>query len=249
MLSKENLDIYIHKATFFTKENSSFGVLGKIFTCVRFNMSEKWIWLPDWASNLGIWEDDLIDVAPSASHIYVPYDQMSEFLEHPTDIPEMKKATTVVAWGLSALSLMCSAKEHKQGQKWILLSPYADFCDEIGNWTVPNLHFMAHQLLTTTEPALKSFMELFEDDFGDWQDDWFDNAKKYGAEALAKGLMYLASHRVESEVPQSEDIQVLYGRLDTAVSPEWTLKLKAFLPKAEFKERPKAGHWPPMLLL
>jgi pimeloyl-ACP methyl ester carboxylesterase len=54
---------------------------------------------------------------------------------------------------------------------------------------------------------------------------------------------------VESEVPQSEDIQVLYGRLDTAVSPEWTLKLKAFLPKAEFKERPKAGHWPPMLLL
>jgi hypothetical protein len=48
---------------------------------------------------------------------------------------------------------------------------------------------MAHQLLTTTEPTLKSFMELFEEDFGDWQDDWFDNAKKYGAEALAKGLM------------------------------------------------------------
>ena len=32
-------------------------------------MNEKWIWLPDWASNLGIWEDDLMDVAPSANHI------------------------------------------------------------------------------------------------------------------------------------------------------------------------------------
>ncbi len=213
-------------------------------------MSEKWIWLPDWASNLGIWEDDLIDVAPSASHIYVQYDQMADFLENPMDIPEMKKASTVVAWGLGALSLMCSASQNrKKGQKWILLSPYADFCDEIGNWTVPNLHFMAHQLSTTTEPALKAFMELFEEDFGDWQDDWFENAKKYSAESLAKGLMFLSEHRVESVIPNSEDIQVLYGRLDTMVTPEWTLKLKDFLPKAEFKERPKAGHWPPMLLL
>ena len=193
-------------------------------------MSEKWIWLPDWASNLGIWEDDLMDVAPSANHIYVQYSQLAEFLEHPMDIPELKKSSTVVAWGLGALSLLCSGAGPQKGQKWILLSPYADFCDEIGNWTVPNLHFMAHQLLTTTEPALKAFMELFEEDFGDWQDDWFDEAKKYDAESLAKGLMYLAEHRVESVIPNSE-------------------KLKEFLPKAEFKERPKAGHWPPMLLL
>ena len=108
---------------------------------------------------------------------------------------------------------------------------------------------MAHQLETTTEPALKAFMELFEEDFGDWQDDWFAEAKKYDAESLSKGLMYLAEHRVESVIPNSENIQVLYGRLDTTVQPEWTLKLKEFLPKAEFKERPKAGHWPPMLLL
>ena len=223
--------------------------LGRFFTCVRLNMSEKWIWLPDWASNLGIWEDDLMDVAPSANHIYVQYSQLAEFLEHPMDIPELKKSSTVVAWGLGALSLLCSGAGPQKGQKWILLSPYADFCDEIGNWTVPNLHFMAHQLLTTTEPALKSFMELFEEDFGDWQDDWFNEAKKYDAESLAKGLMYLASHRVESVIPNSGNIQVLYGRLDTSVQPEWTLKLKEFLPKAEFKERPKAGHWPPMLLL
>ena len=213
-------------------------------------MSEKWIWLPDWASNLGIWEDDLIDVAPSASHIYVQYDQMADFLENPMDIPEMKKASTVVAWGLGALSLMCSASQNrKKGQKWILLSPYADFCDEIGHWTVPNLHFMAHQLSTTTQPALKAFMELFEEDFGDWQDDWFNDAKKYKADALAKGLMYLASHRVTSVVPNSSSIKVLYGRLDKTVEPGLTLKLKEFLPNAEFKERPKAGHWPPMLLL
>ena len=77
----------------------------------------------------------------------------------------------------------------------------------------------------------------------------FENAKKYSAESLAKGLMFLSEHRVESVIPNSEDIQVLYGRLDTMVTPEWTLKLKDFLPKAEFKERPKAGHWPPMLLL
>ena len=212
-------------------------------------MSEKWIWLPEWASNLGIWEDDLMDVAPSANHNYVQYSQLAEFLEKPEDIPEFKKASTVVAWGLGALSLMCSTAGPQKGQKWILLSPYADFCDEIGNWTVPNLHFMAHQLETTTEPALKAFMELFEEDFGDWQDDWFDEAKKYDAPSLAKGLMYLASHKVESVIPNSENIQVLYGRLDATVQPEWTLKLKEFVPNAEFKERPKAGHWPPMLLL
>ena len=213
------------------------------------NMNERWIWLPDWASNLGVWEDDLVDVAPAASHNYVTYGQMADFLEHPMDLPEFKKASTVVAWGLGALSLMSSVAGPQKGQKWILLSPYADFCDEIGHWTVPNLHFMAHQLSTTTEPALKAFMELFEEDFGDWQDDWFNDAKKYKADALAKGLMYLASHRVTSVVPNSERIKVLYGRLDTTVEPKLTLKLKDFLPQAEFKERPKAGHWPPMLLL
>jgi pimeloyl-ACP methyl ester carboxylesterase len=108
---------------------------------------------------------------------------------------------------------------------------------------------MAHQLSTTTQPALKAFMELFEEDFGDWQDDWFNDAKKYKADALAKGLMYLASHRVTSVVPNSSSIKVLYGRLDKTVEPGLTLKLKEFLPNAEFKERPKAGHWPPMLLL
>ena len=212
-------------------------------------MNEKWIWLPDWASNLGVWEDDLVDVAPTASHVYVPYGQMADFLEHPMGLPDFKKASTVVAWGLGALSLMCSAAGPQKGQKWILLSPYADFCDEIGHWTVPNLHFMAHQLSTTTEPALKAFMELFEEDFGDWQDDWFRDAKKYKADSLAKGLMYLASHQVTSVVPNSSDIQVLYGRLDNTVEPKLTLKLKEFLPQAEFRERPKAGHWPPMLLL
>ena len=85
-------------------------------------MSEKWIWLPDWASNLGIWEDDLMDVAPSVSHFYVPYSQMADFLEKPEEIPEFKKSSTVVAWGLGALSLMCSSADGpKNGQKWILL--------------------------------------------------------------------------------------------------------------------------------
>jgi hypothetical protein len=32
------------------------------------------------------------------------------------------------------------------------------------------------------------------------------------------------------------------------VTPAMTLRLKEFLPKATFKERPKSGHWPPMML-
>ena len=42
--------------------------------------------------------------------------------------------------------------------------------------------------------------------------------------------------------------KVLFGRMDQDVTPAMTLRLKEFLPKASFKERPKSGHWPPMML-
>ena len=211
-------------------------------------MSEKWIWLPDWASNLGIWEDDLMDVAPSANHIYVQYSQLAEFLEHPMDIPELKKSSTVVAWGLGALSLLCSGAGPQKGQKWILLSPFANFCDEEGPWNSENLLFKAREMHSSLDVGLKAFKEQFDDEFSDWPEEWLDAARKMDATLLADGLKFLAAQRIENVVENSEDIQVLFGRMDQDVTPAMTLRLKEFLPKATFKERPKSGHWPPMML-
>lgn len=212
-------------------------------------MSEKWTWVPDWASDLSLWEDYLVDVSPSADHVFVSYPEMAAALDDIFSISCVSKASTVVGWGLGALALMNASEKRPKGQKWILLSPFADFCDESSEWTVPNLNFMAHQLHVTIEPALNAFMEQYDNDFGDWQDDWLANAKKYDADSLAKGLEFLTTHHVEEPLKNGADIQVLYGKMDSATTPEQTLKLKAFLPQAEFKERPKAGHWPPMLLL
>ena len=108
---------------------------------------------------------------------------------------------------------------------------------------------MARQIRTTVEPALKSFEEQFNEEFGEWQDDWRRAASKMDPELLAEGITYLAQNKLSKPLENSDDIQVLYGRMDQAIPPAQTLKLKEFLPKASFRERPKAGHWPPMLLL
>ena len=212
-------------------------------------MSEKWIWLPDWASDLALWEDDLTDVDSSARHTFVPYEKMVPNLGDLYKLPGLAAASTVVGWGMGALALLKNASGRKPGQKWILLSPFADFCDDDGAWTEQNLTFMARQMRSTIEPALKSFMEQFSDEFGEWQDDWFRAAKKMDPALLAEGITYLATNKVTSPLVDCEDIQVYYGRMDQAIPPPQTLKLKEFLPGATFKERPKAGHWPPMLLL
>ena len=44
-------------------------------------MNEKWLWLPDFASDLGLWEDDLVGVAPAADHVFVPYETMANSLD------------------------------------------------------------------------------------------------------------------------------------------------------------------------
>lgn len=212
-------------------------------------MSEKWYWLPDWAADLGMWEDDLVAVDSSADHVFVPYEKMAECLDHIYDLSGIKEASTVVGWGLGALALMCNAADRPKNQKWILLSPFADFCSEEGNWDEQNLQFMARRTLTTVEPSLNAFMELYENEFGEWQDDWLKNAEKMKPQALCDGLSYLAKNRIEQCIPVTGETKVLYGRLDEAIKPEMTLSLKPLLPGAEFKERPKAGHWPPMLLL
>ena len=93
-------------------------------------MSEKWIWLPDWASDLALWEDDLTDVDSSARHTFVPYEKMVPNLGDLYKLPGLSAASTVVGWGMGALALLKNASGRKPGQKWILLSPFADFCDD-----------------------------------------------------------------------------------------------------------------------
>ena len=73
--------------------------------------------------------------------------------------------------------------------------------------------------------------------------------KKMSAEKLARGISYLADNQIVAPIENAKEIEVIYGRMDRAVPPVQTMKLREFLPNAEFKERPKAGHWPPQLLL
>ena len=195
-------------------------------------MSEKWIWLPDWASDLTLWEDDLTEVDSSAHHVFVPYEKMVKSLDSLYKINGMSSSSTVVGWGMGAFALLMNAANRPEGQKWILLSPFADFCDDSGDWTEQNLTFMARQIRTTVEPALKSFEEQFNEEFGEWQDDWRRAASKMDPELLAEGITYLAQNKLSKPLENSDDIQVLYGRMDQAIPPAQTLKLKEFLPKA-----------------
>ena len=211
-------------------------------------MKEKWIWLPDFASDMGLWEDDLVGISPDADHLFVSYEKMVSFLENFYDMPGLAEASTVVGWGFGAFVLLKNADKRPNNQKWILLAPYADYCSEHSEWNTENLAFIAHQTLTAVDATLNAFYELIENEFGEWQDDWMKTAKTMSPESMLKGLLYIAKTRIDAPVPITGETQVLYGRMDGAVPPAMTLELKEFLPGVEFKERPKAGHWPPMLL-
>ncbi len=211
-------------------------------------MNEKWTWLPDFASDMGIWEDDLIGIAPDAEHLFVSYETMVSFLDNLYDMPGLAEASTVVGWGFGAFVLLKNADKRPKNQKWILLAPYADYCSEHSEWNTENLAFIAHQTLTAVDATLNAFYELIENEFGEWQDDWMKTARNMSPESMLKGLLYIAKNRIEEPVPITGETQVLYGRMDGAVPPAMTLELKAFMPGVEFRERPKAGHWPPMLL-
>lgn len=211
-------------------------------------MNEKWLWLPDFASDLGLWEDDLVGVAPAADHVFVPYEKMANSLDDLYGLEDMPSASTVAAWGLGAFALLKNAAHRPKRQQWVLLSPFADFCSEDSEWTTENLSFIAHQTLTAVDATVNAFFELLEDELGEWQDDWLKKAKSMDPASLRLGLDYMAKNRIDSPVKTNGDIRVLFGRLDKAILPAMTLALKDFLPQAEFKERPKAGHWPPMLL-
>lgn len=211
-------------------------------------MNEKWTWLPDFASDMGLWEDDLVGISPDADHLFVSYETMVSFLENLYDMPGLAEASTVVGWGLGAFVLLKNAGLRPKNQKWILLAPYADYCSEHSEWNTENLAFIAHQTLTAVDATLNAFYELIENEFGEWQDDWMKAAKNMSPESMLKGLLYIAKNRIDASVPILADTQVLYGRMDGAVPSAMTLELKEFMPGVEFRERPKAGHWPPMLL-
>ncbi len=211
-------------------------------------MKEKWIWLPDWASDLSLWEDDLTDACASASHTFVPYEKMSQSLEDVYEIDGLSKADTVVGWGMACLLLMLGASKRPKGQNWIFLSPYADFCDDDGPWNSENLLFKSREIFQTPDVVLDAFKEQFGEEYSEWPDEWADAARKMNAASLSEGLKFLASHRIECPIASGEGIQVLYGRMDQDVTPSMTLKLRELLPGATFKERPKSGHWPPMML-
>ncbi|SHM35117.1 hypothetical protein SAMN05720472_1076 [Fibrobacter sp. UWR3] len=211
-------------------------------------MSKKWIWLPDWASDLSLWEDDLTDADASADHVFVPYETMAANLGNVYAIDGMPKAETVVGWGLGALLLMCAQSKRPKLQKWILLSPFADFCDEDGPWNSENILFKAREMHGSKNVALDAFKDQFGEEFSDWPDEWLEAAQKMDPDSLAEGLRFMVQNRIDRVIENGDDIQVLYGRMDQDVTPAMTLKLKEFLPKATFKERPKSGHWPPMML-
>ncbi len=213
-------------------------------------MSEKWLWLPDWASDLSLWEDDLIDVFPDGDHQFVSYEQMTSSLDDINKIKGFAEASHVVAWGMGAFVLLKNAAKRPRNQAWTLLSPFTDFCSEENNWNSQNLMFIANQTKTSVDPFLNAFTEFFEDEFGDWVDEWKSSAKRMSPKALGEGLSYLAQNRIDQVICTDgfAETKVLYGRMDQAVKPSMTQKLKEFLPGVEFKERPKAGHWPPMLL-
>ena len=131
-------------------------------------MDEKWVWLPDFASDMGLWEDDLVSISPAADHVFVPYEKMAVCLENLYGMTELASASTVVAWGLGAFALLKNAGQRPEGQKWILLSPFADYCSDESEWTAENLSFIAHQTLTASDATVHAFYDLLEDELGEW---------------------------------------------------------------------------------
>ena len=65
-------------------------------------MNEKWTWLPDFASDMGIWEDDLVGIAPDAEHVFVAYENMVSVLDD-IYVNELTNQKRNAYWGLNDL--------------------------------------------------------------------------------------------------------------------------------------------------
>lgn len=213
-------------------------------------MAEKWVWLSGWASDLSIWEDDLSEVKSNAGHQFVSF---PEVIKNSDDlyqsIPELAKADCVVAWSLGTLALMRSAKKRPKGQRWILLAPIVDFCNEASGWPVKNVMLMAKQITKIPRSTLENFVELMGPCDDEIRENWMETALQMNSETLAFGLEYLKNNKIEEPLEDRGPTEIYFGREDQVVTPEMVKLAVPFLPFAQIHERPKSGHFPQTLIL
>ena len=213
-------------------------------------MSEKWFWLSDWAANLEIWEDDLVEASSESNHTFISFEQLMKQPKNLyTSIAGLKNADCVVAWGLGSLCFMLSAKDRPAKQKWILLAPVFDFCDEDGGWTKRNVEMLARQVTKANKPTLEIFLELLGPCDEQIQEQWMEKALKMNPETLALGLDFLCQNKIDEPLENKGETIVYYGREDQIILPVLAKKASSVIPSAKFQERPKSGHWPHTLIL
>ena len=213
-------------------------------------MSEKWFWLSDWAANLEIWEDDLEEASSESNHTFISFEQLMKQPKNLyTSIAGLKNADCVVAWGLGSLCLMLSAKDRPANQKWILLAPVFDFCDEDGGWTKRNVEMLARQVTKAIKPTLESYLELMGPCDEQIQEEWMEKALKMNPQTLALGLDFLCQNKIDEPLENKGETMVYYGREDQIILPVLAKKAASVIPSAKFQERPKSGHWPHTLIL
>ena len=221
-------------------------VLGRYGECI---MAMQWIWLSGFATNLGFWEEELMEVNSNAKHTFVSY---TKVIANPNDlyssIPGLAKADVVVACDLAAQALVLSTKARPQGQKWMFLAPMINFCEGEEGWPKSQAVLMAKAMVKNTKAALQSYMEMMGPCDESIQEDWMDQALKMPPSSLAKGLEYLAQATVLEEPIHLENTEMFFGREDQLVTPTYANKVKSLLLGTTSQERIKSGHWAHTLL-
>jgi hypothetical protein len=212
-------------------------------------MAAQWIWLSGFATNLGVWEDDLIEIESDADHTFISYTQV---IENPNDlytsIAGLLKADVVVASDVAALALIQSLEKRPQGQKWILLAPIVNFCEGEDGWPKNQVLLMAKAMQKNTKAALAEFEELLGPCDESIQEEWLDSALHMPPASLAKGLDFLANTVTEDPI-RLENTEVIFGREDLLVTPQFAKYVTTMLPGTRVQERLKSGHWVHTLLL
>lgn len=207
-------------------------------------MSQNWTWLSGFASDLGVWEDELSAAVPEAAHTFIPY---SKVIGSPDDlythIPELQSADVLLGMDLGALSMLRSVKSRPANQRWILLAPILDFCHGEDAWPRKQVLLMAKEICKMPKQALNNILELFGPADESFQNAWMETALKTPVELLEKGLEYLADAKIE-EPTSLPNAEVRFGKEDLWVTPTVAKVAESLLPQAKILMRPKAGHWP-----
>lgn len=213
-------------------------------------MSENWLWLSDWASDFNIWSDELSEASSDAVHTFVSYEEIiKKNAAIYESITGLKNADTVVASGFGALVLLLSAEQRPKNQKWILLSPFVDFCDEAGEWSCLSVQGLARQIKKAPKPSLESFLDLMGPCDEEVQEQWLSTALKMDLDLLSKGLEFLTQNKLTNVLNEEAPTSIYYGRENQFIPPALVKKCLEYIPFAVFKERPKSGHWVQTLIL